>query len=273
MFTLIRSIPAVRSLFWRFGRKLYRTARGEVANEPSMNGEYWLLGHVLESVPAGTNPVLLDVGANKGNWTAEALRLSRPGREIRVHAFEPCAQTRGLLADRLSDAPSVRIHSCALSDIDGDGVFYSSEEGAGTNSLNEISGPNKESVKLRRLDSWRSAERIDSVTMIKIDTEGFDFLVLKGAESALKQGAVEIIQFEYNWRWLLNHASLRDVFRLIEGKPYRFGKLVGPAIEFYDEWHFELDRYFESNYVLVRKESPVTAIGRTIRFSASNAPL
>jgi len=126
---------------------------------------------------------------------------------------------------------------------------------------------------LRRLDTFLVDERINAVKMAKIDTEGFDFLVLKGAEQALTLGAFEIVQFEYNWRWLLNQTSLRDVFHLISGKPYRLGKLMGESIEFYDDWHFELDRYFENNYVLVRRDSPVMELGRAACFDQSNAPI
>lgn len=271
--SVIRSIPALRGFAWRLGRKLYCAARGEVCNEPSRNGEYWLLKRVLERAPDKARHVILDVGANRGDWSNEAIRISRPESNIRVHAFEPSSPTRELLSKRLSGTRGVTIHSCALSNVDGDSILYSGGVGAGTNSLHEVSGPDKETVHLRRLDSWLAAEGIDGLTMVKIDTEGFDFLVLEGAERTLAQGACEIVQFEYNWRWILNRASLRGVFRLIAGKPYQLGKLVDETIELYDEWHFELDRYFEGNYVLIRKDSPLLALGKRVRFSPSNSPV
>lgn len=271
--SVIRSIPVLRALAWRLGRKLYCAARGEVANDPSRNGEYWLLEKVLGRPESRVGAVILDVGANKGDWSAEAIRLTRGTRNVSIHAFEPSTPTREILSNRLSDAATMRIHSCALSDVDGERVFYSDEPGGATNSLHEISGCSKEIVPLRRVDAFLVDEHIDVVTMLKIDTEGFDYLVLKGAEQALALGTCEIVQFEYNWRWLLNRASLRDVFHLIRGKPYRLGKLMGESIEFYDDWHFELDRYFENNYVLVRRDSPVMEFGREARFDQSNAPI
>lgn len=106
--------------------------------------------------------------------------------------------------------------------------------------------------------------------MVKIDTEGFDLLVLRGAEQTLHDGRIEIVQFEYNWRWLPNHVCLRDVFALIADKPYRLGKLCGNTIEFYDQWHFELDRFFENNYVLIRNDSNLRMLGSAVRFDESN---
>lgn len=268
--SVIRSVPVLRTLAWRLGRKIYCAARDEAANVPSQNGEYWLLSKVLGRAGASTASVILDVRANKGDWSAEAARLSQ-GSEVLIHAFEPSTPTREILSSRLSDVRGLRVHSCALSDSDGESVFYSSEPGAGTSSLHDVCGPKKEIVRMRRLDTLLVDERIDAVKILKIDTEGFDFLVLKGAENALARGVFEGVQFEYNWRWLLNRASLRDVFSLVEGTPYRFGKLVGASIDFYDAWHFELDRFFENNYVLVRRDSPLMTLGRRVRFSSSNA--
>lgn len=264
----IRDSVIVRKLLWRAGRKLYTYARGEGTNDPATNGEYWILQHALQTSPAPQ--VLLDVGANKGNWTAEALRLTEPARNIRVHAFEPSRATRTMLAARFVESPSVTVQACALSSAPGEANFYTVEDGAGTNSLSPVSGPNAERTIVTTLDKFLEESGIPSVSMVKIDTEGFDFLVLQGARESLRAGRVGIIQFEYNWRWLLNHACLRDVFGLIADTPYRLGKLVGNDLELYDGWHAELDRFFETNFVLVRKDSSLCSLGAAVYFDRSS---
>jgi FkbM family methyltransferase len=243
-------------------------ARGDRQNNPRINGEYWLLAHVLKT---STGPgVLLDVGANKGNWTAQALELTSPSSEIHIHSFEPSAATRSMLAARFAGSLAVTVHPHALSETMGQATFYSNENGAGTNSLSPTSGLKVEIVELMTIDQFLRKTGIESVSMVKIDTEGFDLLVLAGAEESLRDGRIAIVQFEYNWRWLLNHACLRDVFSLIADKPYRLGKLSQRTIEFYDQWHFELDRFFENNYVLVRNDSSLQLPISTIHFDASN---
>jgi FkbM family methyltransferase len=176
-----------------------------------------------------------------------------------------------MLSARFMESAAVTVQPYALSDALGEATFYSGEVGAGTNSLSPASGTKAEIVKLTTVDEFLQQSREASVSMVKIDTEGFDLLVLKGAEKALSAGLIELVQFEYNWRWLLNHASLRDVFDLISAKPYRLGKLVGETIEFYEKWHFELDRYFENNYVLVRRDSELCFLGIEVHFDRSNA--
>lgn len=260
--------PALRRLAWRFGRKLYAMARGEERNDPTANGEYWLQQQVISG--AGKDAVLMDVGANQGDWTLQALRQSPHGGDFRIHAFEPCTGTRSILAANTSAFPNVSIHAVALSDTAGTASFYSKGAGAGTNSLDPSSGNASEQVLVSTCDAFLGESGTGNVSMLKIDTEGFDLMVLRGAAGALSEGRIECVQFEYNWRWLLNHASLRDVFLFIADKPYRFGKLVGESIEFHEDWHFELDRFFENNYVLIRKDSKLVSLGRAVRFDESN---
>jgi len=264
----IRASAVIRNLMWRVGRKMYTYARGEGRNDPRTNGEYWLLDHVLK---ASSGPqVLLDVGANQGDWTAQALGLIQASKEVHVHAFEPSPATRSLLTARFVGNAAVTVQPYALSETVGDATFYSKENGAGTNSLSPSSGSNVEAVKLITIDRFLQQSGIETVSMVKIDTEGFDLLVLRGADKSLHDGRITITQFEYNWRWLLNHACLRDVFDLISDKPYRLGRLSGGTIEFYDRWHFELDRFFESNYVLIRNDSNLRLLGSTVQFDGSN---
>lgn len=260
---------AWRGLIWRIGRKLYCLARGDVPNRPDSNGEYWLLEQFFGGVKEKT--IVLDVGANKGDWACRALdEAKRSGADVVVHAFEPCSGTRALLAQRLADRDNVQIHATALSSASGAAEFYSNGVGWGTNSLSAVSGSESETVQLTTLDAFLGDNGIDRVGFLKIDTEGFDFDILKGAQDTLANGRVELVQFEYNWRWLINHASLRDVFELMKGKPYRIGKMIGHAIEVFDQWHFELDRYFENNYVLIREGSRLLDRALFVSFDGSN---
>lgn len=247
---------------------MYTYARGDVSNDPRTNGEHWLLEHVLKAAP--TPQVLLDIGANKGDWTAHALGLTNVPNQVHVHAFEPSQSTRSMLTSRFVENPAVTVQPYALSDSVGKADFYSSEDGAGTNSLSPSSGMNVEVAELTTIDRFLQQLGIEKVAMAKIDTEGFDLLVLRGAEQSLRDERIDVVQFEYNWRWLMNHACLRDVFTLISDKPYRFGKLVGNAVEFYEQWHFELDRYFETNYVLIRKDIDLGIAESVMRFDGAN---
>lgn len=267
-----------RQWTWRIGRKLYCSARGDLANDPEINGEYWLLNELVHFLPTQAPPpvgVLMDVGANKGEWSLRAVSLAKQcEKQLSLHAFEPCAATRRILEDRLSHfgVGNVEVFAYALSSTEGEADFFSNDAGSATNSLNVISGPISERVPLITLDRFAEQHGVDRIAMLKIDTEGYDCDVLRGARRMLIEGRIDVMQFEYNWRWLLNKSSLLEVFTLVEGMPYRFGKLNNGFIEFYHEWHFELDKFFENNYVLVRAGSPLERLGRAVSFDSTNAP-
>lgn len=259
----------LRNISYRAGRKLYCWARGERPNRPEENGEYALLACVLSRA---TDPVtFLDVGANRGEWSRRAVSEARARQKaLTVHAFEPHSGTRAMLEDAVAALPEVKVEALALSNAAGTASFYSPAAGAGTSSLHPASGDPAEEVTLTTLDAWSQRYRCDRIAMIKIDVEGFDALVLEGASRILADGLVDVVQFEYNWRWLLNSRSLHWVFQFINDKPYILGKLVRDGIISFDRWHFELDRFFEGNYVLLRRDSAVASTARPARFDESN---
>ncbi len=52
---------------------------------------------------------------------------------------------------------------------------------------------------------------------MKLDTEGHELEVLKGATGLISQDAIGVIQFEFNEMNVLSRVFLRDFYRLLEG--------------------------------------------------------
>jgi FkbM family methyltransferase len=258
---------------WRAGRKLYQYARREGPNHPAQNGEYWLLDAVVRRA-AGSSLTLLDVGANVGDWTQQALGcLSRHARQGSVHALEPAPGAHRHLAQRFAGEPRVLVRSLALSDRSGTEPLYVVGELAGTNSLVDQQIGSPVPVAVTRLDDYLLEHAIERVALLKSDTEGLDLAVLRGGLGALGAGRIDAWQFEYNARWIHARAFLRDVFELVATRPYVLGKLFGNGIELFDAWHPELERYFETNFVLLRTGTSLERLGRLSRFNRSNVSL
>lgn len=263
---------AVRRFAWRLGRKLYCWAREDLANNPLRNGEYWLIDRVVETCESKS--LFVDVGANVGDWSMRALDASDAAqRGLRVVAFEPSSPTRAIMQQRSSGRNDLEILPFALSSSKGEANFYANAVGSGTNSLSARSGPLVETVTLISLDEFLAQRANSHVSLLKVDTEGFDMSVLEGAARSLAEGLIDVVQFEYNWRWLANQASLLTVFNFMADKPYWIGKLSPTSLCIYEEWHFELDRYFENNYVLIKRGHPLERQARRISFDDSNCPV
>jgi hypothetical protein len=91
-----------------------------------------------------------------------------------------------------------------------------------------------------------------------------------GASESLRKGLIDAWQFEYNHRWVSEGSYIKDVFDFIADKPYTLGKVHGNGIETYDMWHPELEHFFESNYVLIRKGSHYEKLCSQVCFNERN---
>jgi len=107
------------------------------------------------------------------------------------------------------------------------------------------------------------------IALVKVDTEGNDFNVIHSGVALLRQGRIMVLQFEYNWRWIGFGHCLKQVFAEIEGTSYEIGRLVQSRIEVHAVWHPELERYFETNYVLVRRDVLALLPHRRVAFGPS----
>ena len=249
-----------RRSLWRLGRALYKAARNDGDNDPARNGERWLQGQVLQAFADEPRVVVFDVGANVGGWTEMLLDQAPAARAggLEVHAFEPVSSTLQTLNERLGRHPrsgQVRTVPAALSDADGTLEMFEVEANGTTNSLHPdpfVQG-RRIPIQTRRADSYCAEHGIDRVHLLKVDAEGHDFSVLAGAERLFREERVMVAQFEYNHRWVYARHFLKDVFDLVRGMPYVVGKLTPAGVELYDDWHFELERFFENNFVVLHR--------------------
>lgn len=119
----------LRQIAWRGGRALYMFARGDYANNPRTNGEYAILERLMGSLSktgSDHKTVLIDIGANIGEWTRNVLDIgNRLGiSELEVHIFEPVPSTFDAMKSNIISHPSgscVRMNRMALSASEGDG--------------------------------------------------------------------------------------------------------------------------------------------------------
>src|SRR5262245_37199465 len=153
------------------------------------------------------NPLILDVGANDGEVMSGFL-VHFP--DARVIAFEPFQTCYDELATTFAHRSNVAIEQMALGSSPGTGrlnVFSASR----MNSLLEMDDDSRNimkdsftkttdaSVAVDTLDSYCLAHGINHIDALKIDTQGYDLEVLKGAEGLLSQHRITAILLEINF--------------------------------------------------------------------------
>ncbi len=148
---------------------------------------------------ADDETIVLDVGANVGPYCGP---LATARRDLVVYAFEPNPDVAGSLRAniRLNRLSNVRVVDIAASDTRGSADFFKFDLDIGLSSLNlraaEIHGkPTTIQVKTDTLDTLL-AERERRVSFLKIDVQGHELAVLRGAKTILTDDR-PVVLFEH----------------------------------------------------------------------------
>lgn len=153
---------------------------------------------VRERVEPGPDDVVIDVGANFGYYAILFAGLG--SRRHAVLAFEPEPYNNGLLTRNiaLNDARNVVPFRLALGDRSErrDLVLYKASN-RGRHSLLDLHGGDRTTVEVRSLDDVLEARGLAGapIRLIKLDVEGFEFFVLKGAERAVSRCQHIVLEF------------------------------------------------------------------------------
>ena len=146
--------------------------------------------HVIEEhLTAGAT--FVDVGAHIGYYSLKAAKIVGPNGH--VIAIEPNPGTLRTLRDNVqaSGASVVMIQPVACSDAEGAlELFAAPRANTGESSLSLVNASQEGAatsyhVRARPLDAIIQESGVSRVDYIKIDVEGAEFLVLKGAKNTL----------------------------------------------------------------------------------------
>jgi len=127
--------------------------------------------------------IALDIGAHVGLWSMILARQFRT-----VHAFEPIPIHRACYEANLKNRFNVHMHPIALGSINGIVEVQVVPGNTGNTHINPIGAePTKQAVTVQRLDDLAESLKLTvGVAFVKIDVEGYEFEVIKGAERTLR---------------------------------------------------------------------------------------
>ena len=159
------------------------------------------------------NPIIFDVGANKG----QSIKFfTQVFENPKIYAFEPSPKTFGFLkkfVDHL-ESNEISIFQIGIGDKEQIIDFYESMlSETSTFSLpdqnseylkkkNRVLFQNVESAftsiptRVTTIDAFLNENKVERIDVLKIDVEGFELEVIRGAQQALRGGRVKIVQFE-----------------------------------------------------------------------------
>jgi FkbM family methyltransferase len=140
---------------------------------------------------AAASKTIIDVGANVGLYSCiAACRVPAFGKVV---AFEPVPENLGYLRRNLADnecAARVVVEEKAVGESSGKIDIYLEEGSIGTHSAAVKNAPNSAtsiSAPLVSLDGYARVELRDPVDLLKVDVEGYEGAVLRGAREMLRK--------------------------------------------------------------------------------------
>lgn len=252
-----------KSPLWRrvvrlIGRQLFHAAENNDDPRPERNGEAWLLREVLASSAAAGDParprVIFDVGANVGDYTRLVLQAANAvGCPVDVHVFEPSPRCQEALQREFGGFAHVTRVSAAVADRAGEAVLHEGSSGSELASLvvrgSAAAGSSRDiRVPLIALQDYLETTGTGRVDFLKLDVEGSELAALRGLGDSLRPDVVDVIQFEYGGTAVDAGITLRDLYRLLQGRGYVMAKLFPTAVEVrsYRPW---MEHYAYANFV------------------------
>jgi FkbM family methyltransferase len=215
-----------------FGRPAYRRFNNYLVNlgmsglgvgnpDSRCNGERRVLHEWLRR--CGPAPVVWDVGASEGNYTA-LVRQARP--DARIYAFEPHPRTFARLAARWT-GQGIQCLPFALGAKPGMQALWDYESTAQGSShatfypatVRRETGARliPQEVEVRTVDEVATAVAVATIELLKLDVEGNELACLEGAAGMLAQGRIAAIQFEFNSMHLDARVHMSDFAERLPG--------------------------------------------------------
>jgi FkbM family methyltransferase len=192
-------------------------------NAENSLGITWGEERFLRALAArGQLTTVLDIGANRGGY---ALAVKAIAPSARVISVEPhpltyaalCDAVRGTNIETIQAAVSDTVGTCTLHDFaDADGSTQASLDPAVIRFHGN--GPVvSHQVTTITLDELVRDMGLTDISLIKIDTEGFDLNVLRGGRNTIASKTARFIQFEVISSNVIRKISVADFFDALPG--------------------------------------------------------
>jgi len=233
-------------------------------NSAALSGERWLVRRLLRTRKHCT---VVDVGANQGDYTAMCLSAAH---ETRVIALEPHPAAFAKLSRRFADHSNVITRAIALGAEPRKAQLFDRSNQAGSQHASLIKSVIEdihhcnaaaEDVTVALLDTLADELSLEAIMLLKIDTEGSEFDVLRGASRLLAAGRVAVCQIEFNEMNVCSRVFFRDLRDFLPD--YRLFRLLPRGLLALDPYvPIKMELFGYQNIVALSNRHP--AVARTL---------
>jgi FkbM family methyltransferase len=179
--------------------------------------------------------IFVDVGANKGDYTSRILGACPSAK---IHAFDASPFAVRELERRFKNCENVKVIGLGLSDKSETLTLRSPTEGAGVATFYEHIGEHIDAfsrVECITLDEYCERSELIEIGLLKVDVEGHELSVLKGASRLLDSGAIHAIQFDGGAAFG-SRIFFHDFWMLLRSRDYKICRVLPFGLAPIDEY-------------------------------------
>ena len=175
--------------------------------------------------------IVFDIGANLGDFSILAYNNSKP----KIHCFEPNPKAYKALLNNTFKIKNLEPNNLAVvatKDVTKVTLFSPENETNKTSALCSLIDRNvfhtwndavveKYEVSCITVDDYCEEKKIKKIDYLKVDVEGFEFEVFKGAKKSFENGIIRAGQFEYGETFKEANVKLSEVVTFLDNYGYK----------------------------------------------------
>ena len=214
------------------------------------SGELNVIKRLGKQLNLKEKSVVFDVGANVGKYISYLDKYI--STEYHAYCFEPSKTTFKELEENTSQIKNIHLINKGLGDKTESLTLYSNEISNTQSSIlkrdmshweKDYNLVNEETVEITTLDIFCSENNIDFIDFMKVDVEGYEMNMFKGANQFLTSKKIGAIQFELGVASVDGKYFFKDVFYLLH-ENYRIYRITPRHL-------FEIKKYSEQHEVFL----------------------